>query len=626
MSQNGPLKLAAADAASQPTSSRTAAPADARAAAPADARAAAPADADPSAATTAPAGTWGWLAIGLLPVLAAYALLFNPQWVPGGDSEVYLSIARNLLKGRGYLYNGEPVAMIPPGWPVALAGLLWISPTFAFIKLAMAACMVGSLAIAYFVLLRFLHPRAAAGAIALAGVLYPVYPLTFWTHSEALFCLLAWGTLLMAFRVAEGKDGVAGIAALLLLAAGASFVRWTGLIQLVLIVAILLSGGRWRLSQGLRAWGLAALVSVVIVGMFVGTYQALKLTPEEMSRARAVGGAMDREDAGAEPINAEASSIRVVDTQAVGKRSLAEEYVHRFANAGQWFGWFFWYPLRFGQSVRVVGYLALLVGWLTILLLAVTMLVQAKRGQWLWVALALYTGALCMNWPNPNARYFVPVAPLLVAGVWFALRWLHEHAAARRPRLLARAGKTAFVASVLACNLSLLAIDVRVMRSDRFYDEYEAGAHASLIDACQVLMATQNPPRDGQIAVSERYTNLGRNRFSKAGLRSVVALTDLIVRPVPARHSKPPTGALANWATRGLIVRTPYFLYQEPTSPWRVWHFRLSPEQQERLTGVPAEAASGGWRLYKLRGPFDRRWKRLEVRPIPDPITRVPGL
>src|SRR4051812_42190550 len=55
-------------------------------------------------------------AITMAVVLALYLLLQNQYWVPAGDSELYTAAARSLARGEGYTFNGQPVAIIPPGW------------------------------------------------------------------------------------------------------------------------------------------------------------------------------------------------------------------------------------------------------------------------------------------------------------------------------------------------------------------------------------------------------------------------------------------------------------------------------------------------------------------------------
>ena len=89
-------------------------------------------------------------------MLVLYLLLENPYWVPGGDSEVYLAIARNLARGQGYLFNGQPARIAPPGWPMLLAGIIkFVSPSFLLLKLVTLASMVGAMAIYYRIVRRF---------------------------------------------------------------------------------------------------------------------------------------------------------------------------------------------------------------------------------------------------------------------------------------------------------------------------------------------------------------------------------------------------------------------------------------------------------------------------------------
>jgi hypothetical protein len=574
-----------------------------------------------------------WLAIGLAPLVLVYLLLFNPYWVPGGDSELYVCIARSLLKGEGYAFNGGPVAMVPPGWPLLLAGVLSVSTSFAAVKAVMIASMLGSLAATFFVLLRFVTPRTAALVIGLSGILFPVYPLTYWTHSEAVFCLLASTSLLLAFRINEGKHGWPSVAALALLCAAAVTVRWTGLIHLSLIAGALLGNGRLRLGTHRRPSLALAITLLVTGGTFFGTYKALELTSEQTTAAKAAGAAMDSgadagdADAGTAAIGSEAKALGAGDiVTPKGKNGIVEEYFERFIRAGKWFSWLLWHETRFGQSVKLVDAAAMLFGWVVIGLLACALLAGLQRKQFFWLALAAYTGALCMNWPNPNSRYFVPVAPFVVAGVLLGLKavagWFPARPVAVRGTKWA-AG--AFVASLLFCNGVLLAVDVWVMRSgDRFYHVYEGGQHEELIRLVQQVKQIKGsfPLTDDEILISERYVNLGRNRFSKAAVRAVVLLTDREVRAVPGKFAKEPIGAFRAWTRAKVNKRAPFYLYQKPWSPWRLWHFRLTAELQHKLTGKPVEERSGGWVLYRFRAG---NWRPVEDAPPPIvPPSHVP--
>ena len=58
----------------------------------------------------------------LLSLLLPFLLLLqNGHWRPGNDSDLYLTIARNLATGQGYTFNGLPVGKLTPLWPATLA-------------------------------------------------------------------------------------------------------------------------------------------------------------------------------------------------------------------------------------------------------------------------------------------------------------------------------------------------------------------------------------------------------------------------------------------------------------------------------------------------------------------------
>ncbi|MEM6313241.1 MAG: hypothetical protein AAF743_04095, partial [Planctomycetota bacterium] len=145
--------------------------------------------------------TWPWLLLTVTVCATLFALLHNPYWSPGGDSEVYTAVARSIVQGNGYQFNGAPYALSPPGWPVVLAGFMQVSPTFAFLKAMQIAMMVGALGLFFQIGTRLAPPPMVALAVCLAALLHPLYQLTFLLHSEPLFMLLSTGAILAALRV-----------------------------------------------------------------------------------------------------------------------------------------------------------------------------------------------------------------------------------------------------------------------------------------------------------------------------------------------------------------------------------------------------------------------------------------
>ncbi len=621
----------------------------------------------PAAMVDLPRRAWGdWqivaLALGLL--AAAYGLLLNRYWSPGGDSELFVVIARNLVRGRGYTYNGQPVTITPPGWPLLLAGLLKVSAAFLWLKLCLIGMILASAGLNYLVLRRFASGRLAGAVVVLVGLLGWVYPLTMWMHTEAPFLLLTSAATLLAVRIGEGRGRWGHVAGLVALSFLMVFTRWPGLFYWPVLAALAV-GPHWRPAVG-RRWAAVGLTFLVMAGGFWGVREGLlryaagsmTVDPDTGVITTDNGTVLDPEDQ-----NSETKIIDVV-TNAGGKIPLPLQYCQRFISAGEWVSDLMWPPLRFGAAVRAVGLFSGALGWATIGLLVATLCAGWRRGELLWAAVAAYCGTVVMVWPNPNARYLVPVAPFLLLGVilgcraagrwvasnppgrwaagflalaaaycivliaaWGALRWplLPIYFTPIVPLLLfagllaignrsksstetrsaapfgARLAVGLFVGTVLLNNAALWAVDVAVVHSSDYYGTYWGGLHASLVSACRYLQ--EHEPDDNAIAVSERYQNLGHSTYEPFGPRAATMLTDRVLRRMPRRYNRPPNGSVTAWVRNKHVD---YYLFQDRADPWVVWHFRLPAWLQRKLAGppkVPAAAPdepTGGWILYEL--------------------------
>ena len=606
-----------------------------------------------------------WMIVVSLLLLAAYLLLENPYWVPGGDSDFYVAAARSMARGQGFLYNNLPIAISPPGWPWVMAQVMKVSPTFLALKLTTLLSMFGSLVIGYYIALRFLRPSAAAWATVLAGLLMPVYSLTYFLHSEAVYCLLSAVALLLSLRIREGRGGGLHIAALLAICIALPLIRWAGLFQLLPIAAVLLSGPR-TLPLAKRHWK-TALACVLVIGCtFVAGKRALKLSDEQLKDIVAAGGAGGPDDV---PIveAGEAKSDDVLKGPEDKNKSLVREYAERVGQSGKWFAWLLWQPTRFVEFSKPLAILVAVGGWGVIALLAYLAVNEAKRGEWLWVSLALYTGGICIGWNNVNSRYFVPLAPLIVVGLSLATRRLGERFPAKTFDLW-KWLRRGMVYSILACNLAMYGVDVIVMRSRNFYETFEAGQHKDLIAAAWYLtqslppapatqpstspatqVAATSPASqpllgpahrliDTKLLVNQRYENLGRAKDSKAGTRAMVLLTDRVVQPLDGRITKVvrptpnPDPTKLPYSSKFIRPirerRAEWYFAQDKVVPWRVWHFRVPEFLYRKFAKVqPNETIvpSSGWKLYR----FDRVNMSFTEYPFP-PVenwpTRVPGM
>ena len=365
---------------------------------------------------------WQIVALALAILAGAYGLLLNRYWSPGGDSELFVVIARNLLRGKGYTYNGQPVTITPPGWPLLLAGLLKVSAAFLWLKLCLIGMILASAGLNYLVLRRFASGRLAGAVVVLVGLLGWVYPLTMWMHTEAPFLLLTSAATLLAVRIGEGRGRWGHVAGLVALSFLMVFTRWPGLFYWPVLAALAV-GPHWRPAVG-RRWAAVGLTFVVMAGGFWGVregmlrYAAGSMTvdPDTGVITTDSGTVLDPEDQ-----NSETKIIDVV-TNAGGKIPLPLQYCQRFISAGEWVSDLMWPPLRFGAAVRAVGLFSGALGWATIGLLVAALCAGWRRGELLWAAVAAYCGTVVMVWPNPNARYLVPVAPFLLLGVILGCR------------------------------------------------------------------------------------------------------------------------------------------------------------------------------------------------------------
>ena len=74
-----------------------------------------------------------WLAVILLGMSLRIAIVALPRnqlraaWSGGGDAGTYVLLAQNLVQGKGLTYASQPTALRAPGYPLLLAGLMWLS-------------------------------------------------------------------------------------------------------------------------------------------------------------------------------------------------------------------------------------------------------------------------------------------------------------------------------------------------------------------------------------------------------------------------------------------------------------------------------------------------------------------
>jgi hypothetical protein len=581
----------------------------------------------PSPGTDPATVSWKWTAGVMFALLVVYGVLQNGLYVSNSDGEYYISVARNLALGRGYLYNGDPVGLVPPGWPIVLAGAMLISPSFAFLGWVPSVLMAAAAGLWFRALLRYTTPARAATVVILAFTLFWGYHSAILLQSEGLFCLLCAAAVLVALQIAEGRPGWWRVGLLALLCAGMVSVRWAGLSTWAIIGAILLSSSGWRWPRE-RQWAAVVLTLVVTVGTFAGLRAMLRSFGADGSVAAA--NAPHGDDIISEaPGSSDADGpgvVRNVDTQrlsrdlyAVMPRFGMPVLVERILGAGVWAGTAFWMPAKIAVSSPTIARRVNVFGWGLIIVLGVWAGSLAWRGRWVGLGVLASSFLLVIRWSSANERYLLPIAPLLILGVW----WGIDRVAEMRPawrwwRPTWRAMAAVLIGSVALCNATLWTIDAWIARSPNFYAVHHAGRTAPLVDMAKYL--GERGLKDGELAVSPLYININRPAANSFGVRVMNVLTDRTIRIVPRDVCEyAPNDELPAWAAeRG--VR--YYLYLPPVSPWRVWHWRM-PWLQRRETGQTDIPTNPHWELYELR---DGRSIRIDVPPTGARVTRLPGL
>jgi hypothetical protein len=522
------------------------------------------------------------IALGLITFL--YLLLQNPYWIRYGDSELYLSVARSIARGQGYRYNGEPVAIVTPAWPLILAAAMKISTKMIFLKMLPMVAMLGFFVISAVMLLEYTSPRMTAICLVTAAILQPVQYLSYMFFSDALFSLVGLTAVWLGLRIARGHDSWGSIALLVVACIAAMLVRWAALPWFVVIAGAVLEGEFW--PKWNRKWIAFALATAATIGTFLALRVMLRVAPSQLD-------------------------LRY-DTTVAGEYDLVNatsaNYLHRFTNFGQWLGGLLW---RFGQNYRILRGIDNLAGWSLSLLIAWFIVIPAiKQRRWLWVGMAAYVALLGADWPNALARYIVPLAPFVIFAAYQAtkplIEFLRSYTTFAHPHTV-----NLLLASILLVNGGVYVADVIVMRMPNFYHHYEGGAQESLIYAGAFLI--HQPPDAGEIAISQRLANLNREMFTAGFFRALNFLADRNIMMVPQELCREPDADLIAWLTKHHVR---YYLYQPPM--WVVGNVRL-----RSYGGVEQTDEKIAWRMYEIKGG---KAQRIALPAAADWPLAVPGL
>lgn len=205
---------------------------------------------------------WAVLACQAAMLLAFHA---TRSWHSAPDSALYMSLARSLAQGEGYMFNGEFHTVVPPLFPLALAGWMRVFGSSFLAQNLFQVALTLACTPALFLLMRQLFGRD----LALIGVAAFALNFVQWTvasivMSDMLFVLLAaLGMAAAAWSAVNSPGRWAGVVLAGLGLAGASLTRGNGFLIVPGAAAAIWLGWRAR-PVGLRLAGAALLAATAL--------------------------------------------------------------------------------------------------------------------------------------------------------------------------------------------------------------------------------------------------------------------------------------------------------------------------------------------------------------------------
>lgn len=585
---------------------------------------------------------YGLLLAGILALL--YGLLQNGYYAPGNDSSVYLAVARNILAGRGYVYQGGAVAQYPPGWPLALAFLLSVSSSFWWLNLVLKAMVLASALLYYGLMSRLTTPKKAFLCVLIAALLGDWLRYTYVLGSESLFLLLLAGTLVLALPPQQGRLPWWRVAVVPALAAGFVAVRWLGAMAVPAVAALVLTGE--FLPRMNRRWLCAVLTVGVSFVAFVVLYRdpgvvvprldsapnahpTIHVEPTEQPqpkpkpagttasepKRKSAKPRVEATPVGKQPVRPASGAVgRATRHVSVLGGAALGYYLERAATGGEWIVRMLWPPAQVASILKPVKVALNVFGWALWFFIAVFAIAQARRRNWVYLGIMLYMAVPITRWARPNGRYPSVFGPLFILALWQGILLTYGWVAERRTwklwALAKRSTLAALLASVIVSNVTLYGIALCVMRSPDFYGTFTAGQCQELLPVAHYLLTDASAA--GRVAVNRYWRNLGNRYDNQYAAAFLAAIADRRCVATPGKLGENgPNKELAEWAA-GNNLR--YFVYRPPASPWRIWHFRVG-WLQRRMEKLPQVPERPSWEFYRLS---KGAWRRMEPPPVED--------
>ncbi|MFO7903849.1 MAG: hypothetical protein R6U98_14390 [Pirellulaceae bacterium] len=418
-------------------------------------------------------------------MVVLYAGGISHHWRPFPDSASYLLLAESIAEGNGYAINGQPHGKYPPGLPVYLAVMDRIGLGDMFtLNILMSAIALLALLACYFYLRQLTSPRGAFLATLVIATLFEMYRLSGAQLTDVPFLLLVTAGAGLLLKGQRERSAWMEVGSILLLAS--CWFRVLGIPVCIATAAGLLL--QCPPGQRKRAlWNVSALV----VGAFIIGFLLF-------SRDRAVNATV----ALAGSYSAELSAV--TDSKPY---EWMWQLSSNFLGSGVALSKFFT-----GQKLPAA--VALIIFWVPIVFGAI---IVGRRGQYVPLFGCVgYLGSILIL-REPLARYFLPMAPVLILCLGQGLRWATLYFMKGRWRLSTVVTVGALL--LMACNLPK---DIRRVFRTHHPDWTLMEGRQHLFQTAEYLRSAL--PGDGRF-VTSRYANMLSYLSGKSclpsGLRAV---------------------------------------------------------------------------------------------------------
>lgn len=358
-----------------------------------------------------------WVFAGLV---LLYAVSFTGRWRVAPDSALAMSLGRSLSEGAGFVYHGRPHKWVEPGlpWAVAASFRAFGPESYPPLAVFVLACGVSALALAYQF---FRHQVGRPGAVlltALLAVTETFYRYCYQIVTDMPFfvglvaALLAYERLTQPVRdvSGDGPDRPGGKWWDWVILAVATLVMNAFRPTVITFVGALAVATAWRLLRGPNRVRHTLIFAVVVASML-----AFRLTDP---RRATVGESAHREAT----LKSLLTERRGFALHRMFTRYLPEMLSEHTPEAIL--------GVELGTGLDQV---------FSVTVVALGVALATRRVLWgAWVAATVAQMAFWL----PRERYYLPILPLLLLALWYAVLWIER-------RLKPPFGQVVFVGALI---------------------------------------------------------------------------------------------------------------------------------------------------------------------------------